>query len=153
MRTRTLSIAGIAFMGLITAALAIEEQAPAKDPTKVAQPQEHRGRVAIRDFAVARDGTVSGALCNVSNEPVRDVRLVIERTWVSKKEFRAGTDDPGRTEFHTVGETISPGGQVPFTYRPSAPLPNRTDGHYDTSVGVVGLVAIGPGTARAPKRG
>src|SRR2546427_10778984 len=122
MRTRTLSIAGMALMGFITAALAIEEQAPAKDPTKVVQPREHRGRIAIRDFAVARDGTVSGALCNVSNEPVRDVRLVIERTWVPKKEFRTRTGDPGRPEFHTVEETIPPGAQLPFTYRPSAPL-------------------------------
>jgi len=143
----------MALMGLITAALAIEEQAPAKDPTKVVQPQEHRERVAIRDFAVARDGTVSGTLCNVSNEAVRDVRLVIERMWVSKKEFSTGTDDPVRTEFHTVEQTIPPRGQLPFTYRPSAPLPNRTDGHYDSSVGVVGLVAIGPGTASARKCG
>ena len=153
MRTRTLSIAGMAVMGFITAALAIEEQAPAKDPTKLVQPREQRGRVAIRDFAVARDGTVSGALCNVSNEAVRDVRLVIERTWVSTKESRTGTDVAGRSEFHTVAETIPPGGQLPFAYRPSAALPNRTDGHYDTSVGVVGLVAIGPGTARPRKGG
>ena len=139
LRTRTLSIAGAALVGLITAALAIEE----KTPTKLVQLEEHRGRVAIRDFAVARDGTVSGALCNVSNAPVRDVRLVIERTWVSTKEFRTGTDDPGRSELHTVEETIPPRGRLPFTYRPSAPLPNRTDGHYDTSVAVVGLVAIG----------
>ena len=96
---------------------------------------------------------MSGALCNLSNETVRDVRLVIERTWVSTKEFRTGTEVPGRSEFHTVAETIPPGGQLPFVYRPSAPLPNRTDGHYDTSVGVVALVAIGPGTARARKGG
>src|SRR5437879_12241601 len=126
MKTRTLSIAGIAVMGFITAALAIEEQAPAKDRTKVVQPQEQRGRVAIRDFAVARDGTVSGTLCNVSNEAVRDVRLVIERMWVSKKEFSTGTDDPVRTEFHTVEETIPPGGQPPVTDRPPAPRRTRT---------------------------
>src|SRR2546428_14176323 len=118
MKTRTLSIAGIAVMGFITAALAIEEQAPAKDRTKVVQPQEQRGRVAIRDFAVARDGTVSGALCNVSNEAVRDVRLVIERAWVSTKGFRTGTGHPDRTEFHTVAETIPPGGQLPLPYLP-----------------------------------
>jgi len=153
MRTRTLSIAGIGLAGLITAALAIEYQTRARERTQVVQLREQRGRVAIRDFAVGRDETVSGALCNVSNEPVRDVRLIIERTWVSKKELRTGTDDPGRTEFHTVEETIPPGGRLPFTYRPSALLPNRTDGHYDTSVGVVDLVAIGPGTAGAPKGG
>src|SRR6476659_2506307 len=130
MRTRTLSIASITLVGLITAALAIEGRPPAKDPTKVVRPQESRGRVAIRDFAVARDGTVSGVLCNISNEPVRDVRLLIERKWVSKKEFRGGTDHAGRTEFHTVEETIPPSGLLPFTYRPSASLPDETHGHY-----------------------
>jgi len=149
MRTRGLSIAGIGVVALITAALAIEDQTPAKELTQVLQGREQRGRVAIRDFAVGQDGTVWGALCNVSNEPVRDVRLVIERTWVSKNELHTGTDDPGR--FHTVEETIPPGGQLTFTYHPSAPLPNRTGGHYDTSMGVVRLVAIGPGTARAAK--
>ena len=146
---RILSLAGVGLMGLITAAFAIED----RTGTRVVQAQEQRGRVVIRDFAVARDGTVSGTLCNVSNEPVRDVRLVIERTWVSKKELGTGTDEPGRTNFHTVRETIPPGGQLAFRYRPSVPLPKRTDGHYDTSVGVVGLVAIGPGGARARKGG
>ena len=83
-------------------------------------------------------------LSNVSSEPVRDVRLLIERTWVSSKDADAGIDDPHRVESHTVENTIPPGGEVSFTYRPSTPLPNRTDGHYDTSVGVVGLVAMGP---------
>src|SRR5947208_15559113 len=104
MRTRTLSIAGMALMGFITAALAIEEQAPAKDPTKLVQPREQRGRVAIRDFAVARDGTVSGALCNVSKEAVRDVRLVLERTWVATKEPRTGADLACRRALTTAAE-------------------------------------------------
>jgi hypothetical protein len=38
---------------------------------------------------------------------------------------------------------IPPVGRLPFTYRPSAPMPARPEGHYDTSVRVIGLVAIG----------
>src|SRR2546430_16597279 len=112
MRTRTLSIAGMALMGFITAALAIEEQAPAKDPTKLVQPREQRGRVAIRDFAAARDGTVPGALCNVSNEAVRGGRLVIGRTWVSPRESRPGPDAPGRGGAHSVPAPSPPGRQL-----------------------------------------
>src|SRR5437016_4491404 len=66
MRTRTLSIAGMAVMGFITAALAIEEHAPAKDRTKVVQPQEQVGRVAIRVCAVSREGPVTGALLDTA---------------------------------------------------------------------------------------
>ena len=134
---RALAIATLGLVGLTTGVLAIETRTLAK----VGHSPAPGGRIAIRDFAVARDGTVSGTLCNVSNAPVRDVRLVVERTWV--KAVRTGVEDPGRTEVHTVEDTIAAGGQRPFRYRPTAPLPNRTDGHFDTSVGVVHVVALG----------
>jgi hypothetical protein len=68
-------------------------------------------------------------------------RALIDRTWL--------TNDPGHAELHTIEDTIPPGGQVHFTYRPSSPLPQRNDGHCDTSVSVISLVEIQPSTATA----
>jgi hypothetical protein len=72
MRTRLLSIAGMAFMASVAVALGIAKEMPVME--RVVPRRQLPERVAIHDFAVARDGTVSGTLCSVSNEPVRDVR-------------------------------------------------------------------------------
>jgi hypothetical protein len=149
MRTRRRSITGMVFVALLAAAPAFADPALVKEPTEIVPPRELAERVAIRDLTVAADGTVSGTVCNISKEPVRDVRLLVDRSWLWAKEFHPGTDDPGRAEFHTSEQTIPPGGQVHFTYRPSAPLPHRTDGRFETSVSVVSLVAIEPSTETA----
>ena len=63
------------FVTLLAAAPAFADPALVKEPTEIVQPRELAERVAIRDLTVAADGTVSGTVCNISKEPVRDVRL------------------------------------------------------------------------------
>jgi hypothetical protein len=36
-----------------------------------------------------------------------------------------------------------PHGSLPFTYHPSPSLPRRDDGHFETSVQIVGFVEVG----------
>jgi hypothetical protein len=97
--------------------------------------------VVMRNLAV-KDGEVSGELVNRTNHVVRDVQLQIRHLWQWKNEFRPGTDELGRTVYHTVEKEISPGGSVPFSYKPTPPLPSRADGFFQTSVSISGYAEV-----------
>ena len=97
--------------------------------------------VAVADLSV-RDGIVSGSLVNKSTRVVREVRLLIRYAWVWKDERHPGEDSPGTAEYDTVSTPIPPGSQLRFTHAPSPPLPQRTDGHFETSVEVVGFEQV-----------
>jgi hypothetical protein len=99
------------------------------------------GAVTVTDLT-ARDGTVSGVLTNKSPRVVRDVKLLIRQTWLWNDERHPGDDAPGRSDFYTVPDPISPNGSVRFSYS-GAPLPRRSDGRFQASVDVVGLTEIG----------
>jgi hypothetical protein len=89
------------------------------------------------------DGAVSGVLVNKSPQPIREVELLIDHAWLWSDERHPGVDNPSRSAYHTVHSEIPPGGTMQFTYQPSPPLPHRTDGHFETSVQIVGLVEVG----------
>lgn len=90
----------------------------------------------------SHDGTVSGLLTNHSQRLVRDVQLVIRRSLLWNDERHPGENPPGRSDFYTAPTEIPPGGGVRFSYA-GAPLPDRTDGHFDTAVDVVGFSEVG----------
>jgi hypothetical protein len=87
---------------------------------------------------------VSGTLVNADKHPVRDVQMQITYVWFWNDERHPGTDNPGRTDTYTVPGEIPSGGSQSFTYRPAAPLPHRTDGHFAPSVNVTGFTEIAP---------
>jgi len=89
------------------------------------------------------DGAVSAVLINQSKRRVRDVKLLVHHTWLWRDERHPGEDSPGRSEYYVVQGDVPAGGRLPFTYQPSPPLPNRSDGHFETSVEVVGLTEVG----------
>ena len=97
--------------------------------------------VALRDVTVD-GGVVSGVLANTSGKVLRDVQLLIQHDWRWRSEFRPGEDNPSRAVYYVVPEEIPPGGQTKFTYRTDPPLPERSDGHFNTSVRVVGFVEV-----------
>lgn len=84
---------------------------------------------------------VSGVLVNVSDKVMRNVRILLDRSWLwaDERHPAAAEDDPGRAAVYTVPGEILPSGQLPFTYRGAGSLPQRPDGHFTTSVSVVGL--------------
>ena len=96
--------------------------------------------VAVREVRAERD-QVSGVLVNLSSKPVHDVRVRIDHAWLWANERHAGgtEESPGRTVVYTVPGEIPPGGRLSFTYRSDTPLPERTDGRFETSVSVVEL--------------
>ncbi len=97
--------------------------------------------VTVSDVT-SRSGTVAGLLTNNSQRLVRDVQLVIRHSWRWKDERHPGEDAPGRSDFYTVPSEIPASGSVRFSYQ-GAPLPRRTDGHFETAVDVVGFTEVG----------
>ena len=75
----------------------------------------------------------------------RSTHLRIDRTWRWTDERNAGgtKESPGRTAVYMVPGEIPPGGHMPFTYRSDTPLPQRSDGSFETQVSVVGLEQVG----------
>jgi hypothetical protein len=98
--------------------------------------------VTVRDVTT-RHGAVSGVLVNHSRKVLRDVRLLVHHTWLWKNEQKPGDDSPGRVDYYTVRSGLPPGESVEFTYHPEPPLPDRQDGHFETTVDVVGWTEIG----------
>jgi hypothetical protein len=126
------------------AALGFAAIGGAAENTPVAADQHFQQVVEVRDVRADSD-QVSGVLVNLSTKSVRSVRVRIDRSWLWANERQAGgaEDSPGRTAVYTVPGEIPPGGHLPFTYRSDTPLPQRSDGRFETSVSVVGLEQIG----------
>ena len=88
-------------------------------------------------------GNVRGTIVNASNAEVTDVQLLIRYVWLWKDERHPGDDNPGRSEYHVVRETIMPGDGAPFEKSPEQPLPlSRTDGRFQADVSVVGFTQV-----------
>ncbi len=100
------------------------------------------GAVIVRNVSM-KEGVVTGEVMNSSPRLVRDVRLLIRHTWFWNDERHPGTDSPGRAGYYTVSKDIPTEGRGMFTYRPEPPLPERTDGHFETSAEVVGFTEVG----------
>ena len=125
------------------AALALAGMAIAAETTMVT-PEKLQKIVEVRDVRAQPD-EVSGVLVNLSSNPVRNVQVRIDRSWLWKNERHPGADkdNPGRSVVYAVPGEIAPGGRLPFTYRPDSALPQRSDGSFETSVSVIGLVQGG----------
>ncbi|HVO23695.1 MAG TPA: hypothetical protein VMW56_08710 [Candidatus Margulisiibacteriota bacterium] len=126
---------GGALFGAACAAAVAAAEAPVS-------PQEAGQVVAVTDLNV-ESGIVSASLVNRSPHEVRDVRLLIRHAWVWRDERHPGKDTPGTAEYYIVHNTIPPGQSLRITQTPSPPLPQRSDGHFETSVEVAGFEEVG----------
>lgn len=105
-------------------------------------PKDKASRVIVAREITIKEGAISGELVNKSGRTIRNVQLLIRYSWRWKNEFRPGENSPGDVVFYTVRKEIPPGGTVPFTYKPSAPLPSRPDGYFETTVSVAGFTEV-----------
>jgi hypothetical protein len=118
---------------LATAALGSDDALDAKAVSKV-----------TAQHVTLQGDAVSGVVANTSTHTVRDVKLQITYGWLWKNERHPGTDNPGRTDWYTLAGEIPAGGSMPFTYRPTSPLPKRRDGTFNASATVVGFTEVVP---------
>ncbi len=128
----------VAMLAVVAAMMIPRTTAVARAQTLIAAEQP----VVVRDVST-RGGVVSGVLVNRSGKLLRDVRLLFQHTWLWSDEMHPGEESPGRVDYYTVKNDLPPNGTVEFTYRPDPPLPHRDDGHFETSVDVVGWTEIG----------
>lgn len=127
----------------VVAVLATARTTPVACAAETLIADEQPSRVVVVRDVSTRAGVVSGVLANRSRKLLRDVRLLFHHTWLWKNEMHPGEDSPGRVDYYTVKSELPPGETVDFTYRPEPPLPDRDDGHFETSVEVVGWTEIG----------
>src|SRR5215469_6049011 len=73
--------------------------------------------VDVRNVGADPNGAVSGTILNRTGLTVRDVKLMIDYTWVWGNDFRPGEDSPGRTVYITAPADIPPHGQGSFSYQ------------------------------------
>lgn len=125
------------------AALTLALPALAQQPPKLVGGQEASADVGLRDLQIAPDGAVKGTIVNNAHGALKGVKLLVKHTWYWKDERHPGEDSPGRSGYVTVPTEIPVGGSVPFTYTPEPPLPKRTDGSFQTTVGVQEFSQVG----------
>lgn len=112
---------------------------------RVASREEIASILAIEKIAVA-NGTVSGEIHNRGPYSVREVELLIRYTWLWEDERNPGKIDPGTSTYHTLTTEVRAGGNLPFTFTPSPPLPKVSGGRYEISVTVAGFAQVIPQT-------
>jgi len=99
--------------------------------------------VRVEDVQTSAD-SVRGRLANLESGELRDIRLLITHTFYWADELHPGEDNPSRTDIFTIDGPIAPRGDLTFEEKLVPPLPMRADGHFTTSVEVLGFTKIGP---------
>lgn len=112
-------------------------------PQKMATREEIARIIALEKVNVA-NGLVSGEVFNRSSHTVRDVQLFIRYTWLWDNETKPGSADPGTSTYYVLAKEIPAGGRLPFTFKPSPPLPNVSGGRFETSVAIAGFTEVMP---------
>jgi len=110
---------------------------------RVASREEIAIILSIEKIAVA-NGTISGEIHNRGPYSVREVELLIRYTWLWDDERNPGKIDPGTSTYYTLATEIRAGGNLPFTFTPSPPLPKGLGGLYEISVTVAGFAQVIP---------
>jgi hypothetical protein len=125
------------------------KQRPQKGPRPSLRTPEEADRVAsLRNVTSTPEGEVSGEIVNNSKHAVQDVQLQILYSWRWRNETRPGKDDPGTVNYHSLNQEIPAGKTTRFNYKPSPPLPSRTDGQFDVTVKIIGFAEIIPGVRK-----
>ncbi len=112
------------------------------DSGTVTTTEEISSIVTLRNVRVTPQ-SVSGVLVNHSPRALRDVRLMVRHAWLWRDERNPGHDNPGRTDTYVVPNEIPAGETYQLQFPVSPPLPERTDGHFVSTVEVVGLTQVG----------
>lgn len=99
-------------------------------------------RVVVSDLTV-NEASVSGTVVNRTAATVRGVDLMLRQVWHWNDERHPGTDSPGRALPFTLAGDVAPNASAPFTF-PIAPLEQRSDGRFVSTMDVTGFSEVGP---------
>jgi len=124
-------------------AVATRVEAQTGAQQKMVSRDEASSQLQIENLQTSSDGTASGTLHNTTQMVIKDVKLLVKHTWAWKDERHPGDVSPGTSAFFTVPGPIPAGGSAPFSYKPNPALPDRTDGHFTTTVGIQEFSQVG----------
>jgi hypothetical protein len=105
------------------------------------QTSEIRRTVDVRNLSVQGD-TVNGVVVNRSPSTLRDVQILVKKTWFWENERHPGPDSPGAAEYITVAGPIPPVGEVPFSTRLPYSSAPTAPGHFEVSAEPVGYTEV-----------
>jgi hypothetical protein len=126
---------GVSLAAPLALATALEVTVQAAD-TLVTERESMAGMIDVAE--VQSDASmVSGKLVNRTRDSLRNMKLVVTDDFQFSGKRQPGSENPSLvTEMQVVGP-IPPGGSIPFNLDRPAPLPDRKDGTFNTSVSVV----------------
>src|SRR5690348_15922868 len=81
--------------------------------------------------------TVRGRVVNETDDALENVRVVIADQFLWRNERHPGENSPSDAYTYTVPGPISPHGSATFEFRRPTPLPDRSDGEFNTDVSAV----------------
>ncbi len=128
-------------LGALFGLLALPRQDAATAETVATSPEVAQ-TIRIDDLIV-KDDSVSGTVVNKSSATLREVELRLRQVWHWQDERHPGDDDPGRALPFALAADVAPNGSVPFTFEIPR-LPQRSDGHFVTTIDVVGFSEVRP---------
>jgi len=114
----------------------------------LAQPEEVSRAVIVQNLSVQGD-RVAGVIANLSERPIKELRLQMVFSWLWADEHRQGPDDPSLVATEVIRDEIPPRGQVTFGYSYPSANTARTDGSFIVDVKIVGF-RIGGETQTVP---
>ncbi len=85
------------------------------------------------------DSGISGQVVNPSHKRLENVRILVTHAWLWADDRRTDEDSPGWAEYYMLSEPIQPNSVASFSYPHKSPYPKRNDGHFISSVRIVGL--------------
>jgi hypothetical protein len=129
-------------LSIALVALALQAQPAAAGESAIVRPSEADKTAGLSDVTVGST-SVSGTLTNKSSTTLREVHLVLRQEFRWKDEMHPGDPSPGRVLPYTVNASLAPNASTAFKFE-FEPLPERTDGHFTSSIEVTGFTTVEP---------
>jgi hypothetical protein len=100
-------------------------------------------KVEVRNIQL-QGNVISGEVVNKSQNPMRNLELLIQYHWLWNNEFKPGATSPGKSLYVVLDKELRPGEPARFS-APLDPLAApRHDGYYMTEVTLAGFTEIIP---------
>jgi len=127
-------------LAIVTAFFLAAWSTPASAVTPVTEAQADK--TLDVQYSMSHDHVISGKVINESKHAIKDPELLVEYHWLWAKEFRPGSNPPGKAAYVKLNKEIQPGESIDFTYRPQPALPHRNDGRFVPEVSPAGYTIV-----------
>jgi len=116
-------------------------------PAAAEAPELVRGPTEVPlavDVVSSSGDAVTYRLTNRGAHPIREVEVLVSHAFRWDREFSPGAESPSRAATQTVPVSLAPGESTEVKHPLRPPLPERSDGHFETAVEVLRWTAVLP---------